>query len=50
MPKIEIVIDYNEDQTCDKCGNIGAMDFAGELLCLQCVHNDVFETMNENNN
>lgn len=41
--KIEIVIDYDENAECNKCGELGAMDFVGELLCKNCVAKDVFE-------
>lgn len=51
MPKDKkIEIEYDENAECERCGAKGAIDFVGEILCKNCVANDVFETINENNN
>jgi hypothetical protein len=36
------VVEFDKELICEKCGVSPAADFAGEILCLQCVANDVF--------
>jgi len=31
------IVPFDEDETCDICGEVGAFDFMGDLLCAECV-------------
>jgi hypothetical protein len=33
---------YDEETKCDRCGKEGAADFGTEILCRNCVSDDVF--------
>ena len=39
----------DEDLHCERCNTKGAKDFVGEILCNQCIYDDVFED-NERDN
>ena len=32
-----IEINVNEDAACERCGNFGALEIAGKILCADCV-------------
>lgn len=39
----EEIPEFEEEETCDRCGAEGAADFNTERLCMNCVAQDVFE-------
>jgi hypothetical protein len=40
-------IPFNENETCDYCGAIGAYDFMGDFLCENCT-DEYLEEMDDN--
>jgi hypothetical protein len=45
---VSLGFDIVETTECETCGATPASDFNGQCLCMNCVQNDVFESMNEN--